>query len=205
MLIREAVLHAKRTNNTFALVNTLSLSLSKAPDIAMNSLIRLLNDLPNEHRELLLRAVEVLVSKRKLIDFVIKNDYGLPKEVLDNLMRDLECVDIIALGDLISKLPSVNKNIIQAYISRALKEPLCYEGKELALLLLSQGINSGTITSEELNEILAENKLRLTIVKRDGSIKEVRIVLNNEQLSNISDEVILNLLKAVATLGIVSM
>ena len=202
-MIRRAVFYASRTNNILALVNVIGLSLSKSPDVTMDSVLKLFNDLPRSYRGFLLKAVELLIEKRKIIDFAIRNNYDLPKEVLENLMKDLECMDIVVLGDLISKLPSINKNVLYSYISRAFKEPLCYEGKERALLLLSNGINSGLITGEELNKIFAENSLKFMIVKRNGIVKEIKIVLNGEQLSEVSSEVSLNLLKAMVSSGIV--
>ncbi|MCD6429022.1 MAG: hypothetical protein J7L12_05380 [Desulfurococcales archaeon] len=203
MMIRRAVLHASRTNNILSLMNTIGMSISKSPEVTMDSVVKLLNELPRTYRDILLRAIELLVEKRKIIDFIVRNNYDVPKEVLEKLMDSLECIDIVVLGDLISKLPAISKGTLQAYISRALKEPLCHEGKERALSLLSQGISSGIITNEELKKIFTENSLKFMIIKRSGLVKEIRVILNGEQLSNIDSEVSLNLLKAMISSGIV--
>ncbi len=203
MLIRRAVFYASRTNSILSLMNAIGMSISKSPDVAMDSVVKLLNELPKTYRDILLRAIELLVEKRKVIDFVIRNNYDVPKEVLEKLMDGLECIDIVVLGDLISKLPAVSKSTLQAYISRALKEPLCHEGKERALSLLSQGVNTGVITGEELKKIFTDNSLKFMIIKQSGLVKEIKIILNGEQLSNIGTEVSLNLLKAMITSGIV--
>ena len=203
MMIRRAVFHASRTNNILSLMNVIGISISKSPEVTMDSIVKLLNELPKTYQDILLRAIELLVEKRKIIDFIIRNNYDVPKEVLERLMDGLECIDIIVLGDLISKLPAISKGIFQAYISRALKEPLCHEGKERALSLLGQGINSGIITSEELKNIFTENSLKFMIIKRSGLVKEIKVILNGEQLNNIDSKVSLNLLKAIISSGIV--
>ena len=203
MMIRRAIFYVSRTNNMLSLINVIGMSVSKSPEKTMDAIVKLLNELPKTYRGILLRAIDLLVEKRKVIDFIVRNSYEMPKEVLDNLMEGLECIDIVVLGDLIGKLPTISKGLLQAYISRALKEPLCYEGKERALVLLSQGLNSGIITSEELAKIFSESKLKFMIIKRRGTVKEIKIVLNGEQLSNIDSEVSLNLLKAMISSGIV--
>jgi len=203
MMIRRAVFYVSRTKNMLSLMNVIGMSVSKSPDKTLDAVVKLLNDLPKTYREILLKAVELLVGKRKVMDFIIRNGYEVPEEVLSSLMEGLECIDVVVLGDLVSKLPTVSRSFLHTFISKALKEPLCREGMERALILLGQGLSTGVISGEELTKILSDNKLKFMIIKRGGSVREIKVILNGEQLSNISSEVSLNLLKAMVASGVI--
>lgn len=134
------------------------------------------------------------------INEVIRRIYELglrpSKRLYEELMAGATCYDLTSISSLFFMVPP-SKELLLTFVKESMNNDDCPAVKKEALKLLSKSLLAGTITPEELRSLLKGNEVKIIIVRKNGSVKAVKLYFNGELVAEEVNEHVLGLITAL--------
>ncbi len=206
--IKELMREFESSADPSLLLAAIGVSLMKDINLGINALVTLSAD-----REVMTKYPKawkgVIQLQKEFVGIseVIRRIYELglrpSRKLYEELMAGASCYDLTSVSSLFYVVPP-SKDLLLTFVKESMNNSDCTAVKKEALKLLSKSLLAGTITPEELRALLKGNEVKIVIVRKNGSIKAVKLYLNGELVTEEANEHVLGLITALSSLGSVT-